>query len=118
MLHFRLQCLLYKTKINTRLINYLIGDDRSRDSSVGMAIAYEMEDGGVGVQAPVRQEFSFLHVVQKGSWVHPTFYKRSTGVSFLEVKRPGREADQSPPTSAEVKKMWIYTSPPPHAFMA
>jgi hypothetical protein len=30
------------------------------------------------------------------------------------VKRPGREADHSPPTSAEVKKMWIY-NPLPHA---
>jgi hypothetical protein len=28
------------------------------------------------------------------------------------VKRPGREAEHSPPTSAEVKKMWIYTSTP------
>jgi hypothetical protein len=34
------------------------------------------------------------------------------------IKRPGREADHSPPTSAKVKKMWIYTSPPPYAFMA
>jgi hypothetical protein len=24
------------------------------------------------------------------------------------VKRQGREADRSPPTSAEIKKMWIY----------
>jgi hypothetical protein len=24
----------------------------------------------------------------------------------------------SPPTSAKVKKMWIYTSTPPYAFMA
>jgi hypothetical protein len=29
------------------------------------------------------------------------------------VKRPGREADHSPPTSAEVKKTWICTSSPP-----
>jgi hypothetical protein len=36
----------------------------------------------------------------------------------LGVKRPGREADHSPPTSAEVKKMWIYTSTPPYVFMA
>jgi hypothetical protein len=28
------------------------------------------------------------------------------------------EADHSPPASAEVKKMWIYTSTPPYAFMA
>jgi hypothetical protein len=34
------------------------------------------------------------------------------------VKRPEREADQSPATTAEVKKMWIYTSTPPYAFMA
>jgi hypothetical protein len=34
------------------------------------------------------------------------------------VKRQGREADHSPPTRAEVKKMWIYTSTPPYAFMA
>jgi hypothetical protein len=34
------------------------------------------------------------------------------------VKRPGREADHSPPASAEVKKTWIYTSTPPYAFMA
>jgi hypothetical protein len=28
------------------------------------------------------------------------------------VKRPGREVFYSPPTSVEVKKMWIYTSTP------
>jgi hypothetical protein len=33
------------------------------------------------------------------------------------VKRPGREADHSSPASAEVKKMWIYTSTPTYAFM-
>jgi hypothetical protein len=34
------------------------------------------------------------------------------------LKRSGREADHSPPASAEVKIMWIYTSTPPYAFMA
>jgi hypothetical protein len=34
------------------------------------------------------------------------------------VKRQGREADHSPADSADVKKMWIYTSTPPYAFMA
>jgi hypothetical protein len=34
------------------------------------------------------------------------------------VKLQGLEADHSPPTSAEVNKMWIYTSTPPYAFMA
>jgi hypothetical protein len=41
-----------------------------------------------------------------------------TGALSSEVKRPGREADNSPPASAEGKKMWIYTSTPPYAFMA
>jgi hypothetical protein len=37
---------------------------------------------------------------------------------FLRVKRQGREADHSPLASAEVNKMWIYTSTTPYAFMA
>jgi hypothetical protein len=49
------------------------------------------------------QEFSLLHVVQT----------LSPG-----VKRPGREADHTPPTSAEVKKTWVYTSILPYVFMA
>jgi hypothetical protein len=40
------------------------------------------------------------------------------GALSMGVKQPVREADHSPPTSAEVKKMWIYTSTPPYAFMA
>jgi hypothetical protein len=31
----------------------------------------------------------------------------------LGVKRPGRKADHSPPSSAEVKNLWRYTSTPP-----
>jgi hypothetical protein len=33
------------------------------------------------------------------------------------AKRPGREADHSPPTSAEFKKTWVYTSTPLYVFM-
>jgi len=35
------------------------------------------------------------------------------GALFLEVKRPRLEADHSPPSSAEVKNAWSYTSTPP-----
>jgi hypothetical protein len=35
-----------------------------------------------------------------------------------QVERPGREADHSPPTSAEVKNTWIYTFTSPYVFMA
>jgi hypothetical protein len=34
-----------------------------------------------------------------------------------EVKRPGREGDHSPPTSAEVKKTWTYILTAPEVFM-
>jgi hypothetical protein len=50
------------------------------------------------------QEFSVLHVVQTGSRVHPTPFPMGTVGSFRGVNRSGREADQSPPVSTEVKK--------------
>jgi hypothetical protein len=40
------------------------------------------------------------------------------GVLYLGVKRPVREADYSPPSSAEVKNAWSYTPLPQYAFMA
>jgi hypothetical protein len=40
-----------------------------------------------------------------------------TGGSLPGVKPPGREADYSSPVIVEVKKMWIYTSTSPYAFM-
>jgi hypothetical protein len=43
--------------------------------------------------------------------------KWATGALSLGVKQLGREADHSPPTNAEVKKTWIYTSIPPYIFM-
>jgi hypothetical protein len=62
------------------------------------------------------QEFSFLHVVQAGIGVHPASYPMGTRNFSTGVKRPVRETDHSPPSSAEVKKSWIYTSTPPYVF--
>jgi hypothetical protein len=87
----------------------------SRDSSVGIAISYGLDDQE---GRELGKKFSLLHIVQIGSGVHPTSYELGTEGSFPGVKRQGREADHSPPTSAEVKKMWIYTSTHPCAFMA
>ena len=36
---------------------------------------------------------------------------------FLVVKQPGREVNHSPPSGAEVKNEWCYTSPPLYVFM-
>jgi len=37
--------------------------------------------------------------------------------SFVGVKWPGREANNTLPFSAEIKSEWNYTSTPPYAFM-
>jgi hypothetical protein len=63
------------------------------------------------------KEFSLLHVVQTGYGAHPTSNPMVTRAFFPGVKRPGREANHSQPASAEVKKIWIYTSTLPYAFI-
>jgi hypothetical protein len=48
-------------------------------------------------------------------------YSRGSAVGIavsLGIKRPGRGADHSTPTSADGKKTWIYTSTPPVVFVA
>jgi hypothetical protein len=69
---------------------------------------YRLDDREVGVKSPGRFK-NFLHVVQTGSGVRPA----SPG-----IKRPGSEADHSLLTSAEVKKMLIYTPIPSYVFVA
>jgi desulfoferrodoxin (superoxide reductase-like protein) len=72
----------------------------SRDSIVGIATDYGLDDRWVGVRVPVRSRiFSSpalgctQHTIQ---WV--------TVALSPGVKRQGREADHSPPASAEVKE--------------
>jgi hypothetical protein len=52
-------------------------------------------------------------VVQTGSRAHPVPYPMGTGALTPGVKRPEREAKHSPPSSAEVKNAWSYTSTHP-----
>jgi hypothetical protein len=56
---------------------------------------------GVGFPAEAR-DFSILDSVQTGSGAHPASYSMFTVTLAPEVKRPGREADHSPPPSADV----------------
>jgi hypothetical protein len=39
------------------------------------------------------------------------------GALSLGVKRPGRQTDHSPSSSAEIKNVWSYTSTPQYVFM-
>jgi hypothetical protein len=76
-----------------------------------------MTEGSV-FESQYGQEFSVLHVIQTSSGALPASYPLGTGGCLARGKVVGCEADHSLPTSAEVKKMWIYSSTPPYAFMA
>jgi hypothetical protein len=84
-----------------------------------IATGYGLDDRGFGVPSPGRVKtflFSTLSRPALGSTQPPIQWV--PGAPSPGVKRPKREAGHSSPTSAEVKKMWIYTSTPPYAFMA
>jgi hypothetical protein len=84
---------------------------------VGIATDYGLNHRGVGVRGPVGSRiFSASSRPALGSIEPPIQWVPR--VLSRGVKQPGREADHSPPTSAEVKKMWIYTSTPLYVFMA
>jgi hypothetical protein len=61
---------------------------------------------------------NFLHVVQTGSEAHPASYPMGTEGSFSGNKAAGAWNWPLTYNSAEVKKIWVYTSTPPYAFMA
>jgi hypothetical protein len=85
-----------------QLFYHLIpSSQESRDRAVGIATGYGLDDGEDGIRVPVRSRiFSTPHRSDR-TWGPPR-----------------RAADNSPPTSAKVMKMWLYTSTPPHVFMA
>jgi hypothetical protein len=73
--------------------------------AIGTGVAqsdYGLSDQG---SIPGRgKEFSSNLCVQTGSGAHPASCTVGTGASFPQGKvRPGRDADHSPPSNAEVK---------------
>jgi hypothetical protein len=64
------------------------------------------------------RNFSLRHRVKTGSGGQLAPYPMGKWAVCSGIKRPKREADNSPPSSAEVKNAWSYTSIPPYVFMA
>jgi hypothetical protein len=92
---------------------------KSRDSSVGIAPGYGLDDRGSRFRFPAgARNFSLHHRIQNGSGAHPASCPMGIKALSLGVKQPGREADNSPPCSAEVKNAWIYTPLPQYVFIA
>jgi hypothetical protein len=78
---------------------------KSRDSSVGIALGYGLDDWGSRVRFPAEAEI-FLFTIASRTALGPIQppIQWVPGDLSLGVKRPRREADHSPPCSAEVKE--------------
>jgi hypothetical protein len=77
----------------------------SRVSSGGIVSDYGLDDQVIGIWSPaVAKDFFYSLFVQTGSGAHPASFTMGTGGPFPGAKaRPGRDADHSPPSSAEVE---------------
>jgi hypothetical protein len=94
--------MLYSTTCNFHSCVFSL---KSRDSSFGIATDHWLDDRMIGVRFPVGSgNFSLRHFIQTGSGAHTASYPMGTRGSFPEGKAAGREADHSPPSSAEVKE--------------
>jgi hypothetical protein len=83
--------------------------EMSRGSSGSVVSDYGLDDRAIDVRSPTgAEDFSSSPCIQTGSGAHPASCPMGTamgtGSPFPGGKpRPGRDADHSPPSSAEVK---------------
>jgi hypothetical protein len=91
-----------KFQANEYILMY--SDTRSRVSSVSIVSDYGLDDRASGVRSPAgAKDVSCSLCVQTGSGAHPAPCTMGTGGPFPGDKaRPGRDADHSPLSSAEV----------------
>jgi hypothetical protein len=89
---------------------------KSRDNAIGIATGYGLDGRADSSSSPGGGKSLLLSTLSR-----PVLGPTQLPIQWLPgdllpwVKRPGREADHSPPTSADVKNKWLYTSTP-HAF--
>jgi hypothetical protein len=95
---------VFNVNIDTQ---YIIG-------SIGIALGYGLDDRGSGVDSR-RGLGIFLFTTASRTVLGPTQppFQWVPGPLSLGVKRPGHEADHSPPSGVEVKNARNYTSTPP-----
>jgi hypothetical protein len=75
------------------------------DSVVGIATGYGLYDRGVEVKVLVGVRIFTSPRSSDRLWGPPSLLPNGYRGFSPELKRPGREADHSPPTGADVKKI-------------
>jgi hypothetical protein len=85
--------------------------------TIVLATGYELHDQRSEFESRWRHEFPLLYIVQTDSGTTQPPIHWVPGALPLGIKRPGREADQSPPAWADAKRTWVYTSTTPFVFM-
>jgi hypothetical protein len=118
-------CVLDKW-LNATLVNPMISLHLSPDCLSHMSVLWRSHDSSVSVETRLQARWLALIPGRGNDWIfslhHTAFILalRPTqppiqwiaGDFTLGVKRPGHEADLSPPSSAKVKSVWSYTSTP------
>jgi hypothetical protein len=78
---------VFENRVLRRIFGPKREEDKSRDSSVGIALGYGLDDQGSRVRFPAGAgNFSLHHRVQNGSGSHPDLYPMGTVGSFLGDK--------------------------------
>jgi hypothetical protein len=80
--------------------------NRRRDTSLD--VQKQLSGWTTGVQFPAR---AMMRIFLFATAFRPVLGPTQTPIQWVpSVKRPGREGDYSPPSGAEVKNAWSYTS--------
>jgi hypothetical protein len=101
--------------VNTGVLIFNFGNYPDIGAAVAQAVQCLTMGWTIGVRSLTgAEDFSSSPCIQTGSGAHPASWPMDTGGPFPGGKaRPGRDADHSPPSSAEVKnKLELYLLPP------
>jgi hypothetical protein len=97
-----------RANLRSNWVSFMFSANESAHVTLFMNIGYGTDDRGTGIRVPIGSRiFSFPNRPDRlwGSTQSPIQWV--PGALSSGVKRAGPEADNSPPVSAKVKKMWM-----------